>query len=242
MADPSITDWISSMGTLIGMPAAAWGIIKLFRKDKEQERKLESLESLAKAQNEVASRMNDQIDELARHTSEFRYQTELMNEANEMTRLSLEIQTKNQIQSQEAEAERLELQRLERLSNIKPHFTFSGASSNPSDGFTVRLLNKGHTAKNIVLTQTDNGLATIIQPEVGKEYERNERLIVRGYADPTKTYFDSNQVPLDVEISFDDIDGNTYKQVISRKNHSFNLTNPVRVIKEEKKRATTTAK
>jgi hypothetical protein len=233
MAVPNITEWISSIGTLLGIPAAAWGIITLFRKNKDQERKLESLESLAKAQSDVAIKMNEQIEELARHTSEFQYQSELMKEANEITRISLDIQIKNQIHSQETESERLDLQKLERLSNIKPHFTFSGASSSPSEGFAVKLLNKGNTAKNIEITQIDNELANITPLETGNEYDRNTKLVIKGYADPTRTYYNSNQVPFDVEIKYEDIDGNDYKQVLSRKNNKFKLTNPERLIISE---------
>lgn len=226
MVEPSITEWISSIGTLLGIPAATWGILKLFRKNKEQERKLESLESLAKAQNIVALKMNEQIEELARHTSEFQYQSGLMKEANEITRISLDIQTKNQIQNQVTEAERLKLQKLERLSSIKPHFTFSGATSSASEGFEVKLLNKGNTAKNIKLIQIDNELAKIIPPESGKEYDRNTKFVFTGYANPERTYYTSNQVPFDVEIKFEDMDRNVYKQVLSRENSSFKITNP----------------
>ncbi len=225
MAEPSITDWISSIGTLIGIPTAAWGIIKLFRKNKEQERKLNSLESLATAQNEVVLKMGEQIEELSRQTSEFQYQTELMKEANEITRLSLEIQNKNYLKSAETEAQKLELQKIERLSAIKPHFTFSGGSSNPS-GFTVRLLNKGNTAKEISLKLIGNEFISFRQIDPTKEFDKNEKLEINGNANPEKTYFNSNQVPFELELTFSDIDGNKYQQILSRKQNSYKVSNP----------------
>lgn len=225
MAEPSITDWISSIGTLIGIPTAAWGIIKLFRKNKEQERKISSLESLATAQNKVVLKMGEQVEELSRQTSEFQYQTELMKEANEITRLNLEIQSKNYLKSAETEAEKLELQKLERLSNIKPHFTFSGGTSSPS-GFTVRLLNKGNTAREVSLNQIGNDFVFFKQIDNTKEFDKNEKLEISGNANPEKTYFNTNQVPFEFEVSFSDIDGNKYQQLLSRKQNRYKISNP----------------
>lgn len=232
MVEPNITDWISSIGTLIGIPTAAWGIIKLFRKNKEQERKINSLESLANAQNDVVLKMNEQVEELSRQTSEFQYQSELMKEFNEMTRLSFEIQNKNYLKTAETEAEKLELQKLERFSAIKPHFIFSGGKSNPT-GFSVSLLNKGYTAKNLSIKQIGNEFATFRQIDNSKEFDKNDKLVIDGNANSSKTHFNSNQVPFEIEISFSDIDGNNYQQVLSRRNNSYKISYPVLMNEKE---------
>lgn len=64
--EPSITDWISALASLLGIPAVLYGMGRLFVKDKEKERQLNSLESLAASQ--VL-----QIDELSKQTSEYQY-------------------------------------------------------------------------------------------------------------------------------------------------------------------------
>jgi uncharacterized coiled-coil protein SlyX len=65
MTEPLITDWINSIAALIGIPIVVWGIIKLFIKDKNQERKLSSLEKLAVSQDEMIKKMTEQISELS---------------------------------------------------------------------------------------------------------------------------------------------------------------------------------
>ena len=59
MTEPLITDWINSIAALIGIPIVVWGIIKLFIKDKNQERKLSSLEKLAVSQDEMIKKMKE---------------------------------------------------------------------------------------------------------------------------------------------------------------------------------------
>jgi hypothetical protein len=82
MTSPSITDWISAVTSILGIPIYIWGIIKIFKKDKAQVRKLNALEDLAHTQNEVAIRITEEINELAKQTSEYQYQSSLMEESN----------------------------------------------------------------------------------------------------------------------------------------------------------------
>jgi hypothetical protein len=46
-------DWINALSSALGIPIIIWGIIKIFKKDKDQERKLNSLEDLAISQDEI---------------------------------------------------------------------------------------------------------------------------------------------------------------------------------------------
>ncbi len=48
MADISITSWIQAIGVILGVPTAVWGILKLFRKDKERERVINEMRSQLK--------------------------------------------------------------------------------------------------------------------------------------------------------------------------------------------------
>ena len=224
MDKPTVTDWISAIGTLLGVPTILWGIINLFRKNKELESQVKSLANLARSQNDISNKMNDEIQELSRQTSEFQFQTIYMKEANEIAKKHLEIIIEQFLQNKTTTKKQVELQQLERLSKIKPHFTFSGGMSTPKD-FTITLLNKGNTAKNIELEQVDNELAKFYPLDKSQEIENNQKLEIKGHADFEKTFFNSNQVPYDIELLYKDEDGNRYKQKLS-KNNGFNLTNP----------------
>ncbi|GGI24022.1 hypothetical protein [Pedobacter mendelii] len=225
MNEPTITDWISAIGTLLGIPAIIFGIFQLFRKDKNLEKQVNSLESLAKSQNDVVNKMTDEIQELSRQTSEFQFQTEHMRDANDIAKKHLEIINEQFLQNKVTTENQVELQRLERLSKIKPHFTFSGGMSSP-ERFQVSLLNKGNTAKNIEIIQVDNELAKFNILEKSKEIDNNKKLEITGYSDLSKTYFNSNQVPFDVELIYENEDGIKYKQKLTRQNQTYNLTNP----------------
>jgi len=222
--EPLITDWINSIAALLGVPLIIWGIIKLFIKDNSQERKIGSLESLAISQNNVTLKMTEEIQELSRQTSEFQYQSELMKESNFLIQKQIELQNEIFLYNKISKEKKLEFQRIERLSKIKPFFVYSGENSNQRE-FNVKLLNKGETAKNISIIQIDNELAKILPIENFKEYGNNQKLEIKGCADLSRTYYNSRQVPFVLDLMFNDIDGNKYKQTLTRDNN-YKITNP----------------
>ena len=114
-----ITDWIRAVASGLGIPVAIWGIIKLFRKDLAQERKLSSLEELARSQVEANDHLRGQVHQLKMTTStleehshyyagnltrlteqsiEMFKQTQLIAESNTITekRLQLEIDSQKE--------------------------------------------------------------------------------------------------------------------------------------------------
>ena len=67
-SDLPITDWIQAIGIFLGFPAALWGMIKLFKKDKERQIEISSLASLAESQTKITEKISEQIDiEKKRH-------------------------------------------------------------------------------------------------------------------------------------------------------------------------------
>jgi hypothetical protein len=60
------TDWIQAIGILISIPAATWGIVNLFKKDKNRQKEIESLTSLAQSQAGMIEKISEQI-EFERH-------------------------------------------------------------------------------------------------------------------------------------------------------------------------------
>ena len=74
----SITDWISAIGVLLGVPITIVSLYKLFMKDKEQERKLNSLEKMAIEQNNIVLQLKSQADQMIIQSGHFQYQASLM--------------------------------------------------------------------------------------------------------------------------------------------------------------------
>lgn len=118
----SITDWVQAIGVLLGVPFAVWSIIKLFLKDKQKEHELTTLKDIAKSQNSLIGRINEQIDELKKQTQQFTYQSYHLNEANQILREQIKIQTEAFLHDKNYKKKSLELEKLKRKSEIKPFF------------------------------------------------------------------------------------------------------------------------
>lgn len=213
MAQPTITDWISSIASLLGIPIIIWGIIKLFIKDKSQERKLNSLENLAISQNEITKKMAEQINELAKQTSEYQYQSELMKESNNLISKQIELQNDIFLHNQVTEEKKLELQKIKRINELKPYFINNGGSSN-SEKISISLKNKGNTAKNLRLEKIEGNFINFKKLNTEIEFEQNKILEIVGTISSSGRNFDNSQRAFKAEIYFEDMDGNKYKQRI----------------------------
>ena len=62
MNQPMITDWIQAIGIFLGFPTMIWGIVTLFKKDKNKETQIKALTDLSKAQVEILNEMRNQIE------------------------------------------------------------------------------------------------------------------------------------------------------------------------------------
>lgn len=213
MAQPTITDWISSIASLLGIPIIIWGIIKLFIKDKSQERKLNSLESLAISQDEITKKMAEQINELAKQTSEYQYQSELMKESNNLISKQIELQNDIFLHNQVTEEKKLELQKIKRINELKPYFINNGGSSN-SEKISISLKNKGNTARNLRLEKIEGNFINFKKLNTEIEFEQNKILEIVGTISSSGRNFDNSQRAFKAEIYFEDMDGNKYKQRI----------------------------
>jgi hypothetical protein len=56
------TDWIQAVGMILGFPAALWGMIMLFRKDKERQKEIDALASLATSQDKMIEKITERIE------------------------------------------------------------------------------------------------------------------------------------------------------------------------------------
>ena len=224
MQESSITDWISSIASLLGVPIIIWGILKLFIKDKNQERKLSSLENLALSQDKVIKKMTDQIAELSKQTEEFRYHSELMKESNELISTQIQIQNEVFIHSKITENTKLKLQKSIRLSEIRPYFIVNRNSSN-SSSIIIRLKNKEKLAKNLEFKKVEADFINFQNLESHLvEYDTNDELEIKGTIDSTNPDFNNPERQYEILLSFEDVDGNKYQQrIINGKSRSPEL-------------------
>jgi hypothetical protein len=212
MTSPSITDWISAVTSILGIPIIIWGIIKIFKKDKAQVRKLNALEDLAHTQNEVAIRITEEINELAKQTSEYQYQSSLMEESNNLLGKQIEIQNEIFLTNKVSEQRKLELQEIERQNKIKPHFVFNFAQSDSSSN-KITLKNNGATARNVRIEENSNDYIRARILKSGEETENGEKIEI---ALTKKSDAPGINISIySLEILYEDIDGRIYKQSVT---------------------------
>lgn len=205
------TDWISAIGTLIGIPVAGWGIFKLFIKDKDQVQKLKFIE--------------EQVEEFRKQTSQFELQTQLMIESNQLLEKQLQFQSEVYLQTKSKEAVQEELEKQKRKNDIKPRFMFYGANGSGAN-FTVKLINKGGNAENIKINSVNTDFVSMVPLKENLNIDSEHILSLSGIANPSKTYFNSNQVPCEILISFMNIDGDRYLQKITKSYNGYQVGNP----------------
>ncbi len=210
MNDPNITDWITAVAALFGIGPIIWGLVKLFLKDKEKEERLKFVQ--------------EQLNELKRQTSEFQYQSVLMQEANELLEKQIGMQTEMYLQTKNVEQKKLEIENQKRIAETKPHFIFQTASSSP-DRFDLKLRNKGATAESIKIHEASEFLRMFPLRD-NLRADHGQVIEVGGAADPTKTYFNSNQVTGQILLSYKDVDKREYFQNIKKTSSGVNIEPP----------------
>ncbi len=210
MNEPTITDWITAIAALFGIGPIVWGLVKLFLKDKEKEERLKFFQ--------------EQVDELKRQTSEYQYQSTLMRAANDLLEKQINLQTDIYLKTQDVETKKLEIEKIKRISDTKPHFVFQTAISSP-DVFKLKLRNNGATADNIRI-ESSTDFIKMYPIKTNLRADKGEVIEINGYADRTQTFFNSSQVTGQILIAYKDADGREYLQNISKSGTRHNIDPP----------------
>jgi hypothetical protein len=213
--ESTITDWIQAIGVLLGIPVGVWSIISLFRKDKEKEKQLESLSSIATSQNEAVKMLSEQVEQLTIQSNHFQYQGSLMKDANDLTKQQLAMQYDFYVHGKEVEHKKLEWEKNKRIAEIKPYFIFNLSHSSP-EMFKLNLENKGGDAKNIRIQNIETKFVWF--DPIPKDFSvgKIDVFNISGRPNPENTYFNGNNVTFEINLEFEDIDGNSYYQNIKR--------------------------
>lgn len=211
---PKITDWISAIGVLLGIPVTIYSIFKLFRKDKEQERKINSLETIAIEQNNVVKQLKAQADQLVIHSSHFQHQASLMKASNDLFERQLSFQMDNYFEMKGNEEEKLKIEKQRRINEIRPDFRNEGSSTGP-DGFKLNLQNLGERAENVAMRTISTEHVNFRSSFNGRTVDKNNILSIFGVTDINSPY-SALEVPFEIQIEYSDVDGNSYFQKIRK--------------------------
>jgi hypothetical protein len=161
--------------------------------------------------------MQEQVEELANQTSEFKHQTNLMSEANDILSKQLELQNSIHENSKNIEQQKVALDNKKHLQSIRPYFKISGGSFRANE-FTTKLTNEGSEAHNVKLTNIKDG-NTQLKKVYKKSVNNNEIVNISGKTIQQASSVPSPLLAFETYLEFSDEEGNTYLQKISRVNN-----------------------
>jgi transcriptional regulator of heat shock response len=223
--DPSLIAWLSAIVSIVGIPIAVISLYKLVQKDKDKEKRLKAIESIAITQNKQLIAMQGQVEQLSKHTSEFQNQTFTMQEANDILNKQLEIQRSAHETSENIEQRKLELEKKKHLISIRPYFNHNGGNSNANE-FNLTLKNTETEAQNVILITADEGNITF-QPVEQKKVKKDGIITISGKSKTIISSIPSELMAFEAHLVFSDNEGNGYSQRISRLiNGTFEIDNP----------------
>lgn len=215
--EPTITDWIQSIGVILGIPITIWGVFQLFIKDKEKELQITYLKELASSQNEMVTNLKSQVDQLILQTGEFKYQSSLMLDSNEILRGQFELQNNMFKHSKEEGELRLKIDKLRRSSEIRPFFVPGTYFNYSSSNFGISLKNKGGIAQKISLDTKEFPFKLASNPKLSDRVAKNGEVIMnfdRIFQNNENKYSPIANNVIQMRIHFEDEDNEEYFQII----------------------------
>lgn len=208
----TITDLIQTIGVGLGFPAALWGLVKLFVKDKDKAKQIKALTEIAESQNTSLQKMDLQIFELGKQTKQLEYQSTIFKEGNDLLREQINIQTSAFINDKDHQEKLLAIETKKRKLEIRPSFILDRRSI-AQNVITISVRNNGNRAyfqgieeietNDVQLTPQSKHTALI---EPGKEREIGIKV--------TNSKLNSNNVRYKFKLLFSDEDGNKYEQML----------------------------
>lgn len=212
-----LPEWIMAFAALWGVAEIVRGYFKLKKQERESQQKLEYFDR--------------QLNELKRQTTQFEYQTKLMNENNKIMEHGIDNLTKillSGLDSEEKKAEieeqKLAIEEKKRMSEIQPFFEFENGVTHPQiSGFTITLRNDGGTAINLRL-ECENDKDIVVFPlELNMRKKNKQKFEIKGRAKGKKNV---NAATGEIKLEYEDIEGNPYKQIITKQGHAYRVGIP----------------
>lgn len=205
-------EWVSAISSAIGVPSAIVGFIILFIKDRNKERKINSLENMVEELKNHTLEMNKQSGHLL-------YQASLMKESNDMHNEYFKSLMQTSKRDLEMKVKDNEFKNRKRINDIKPFFVFSSSSTSPvqDNNFVLILKNEGGKAIDVKIKEIDTSKVTLsLNASLSKDISKDEVIRIVGSVNLNKSFSHPKDVTYQVVIEYVDIDGNKYNQQISK--------------------------
>lgn len=89
-----ITEWLKSLGILLGIPISVFGIVKLFLKDKNKQKQISSLLNMSKQQTKINETLQKHLEQITLQTEDFHKQSLFMIDQNNLSKSGLNLEVK----------------------------------------------------------------------------------------------------------------------------------------------------
>lgn len=132
-----ITDWVQALGALIGVLGGVYAFYKLFTRDKDKEKQIDSLIKMAEQTTMQTQQLSNQSGHMEESNRLFREQIEVFKEG-------LLLQRSDQEQKEREK----EIERRLRKNDIKPLF-YQDNGSGTNTNLRIDLKNKGGQARTL---------------------------------------------------------------------------------------------
>lgn len=212
----SITDWIQALGALIGVLGGVYAFFKLFRRDKDKEKQINSLIKMVEQTTMQTQQLSNQAGHMEESNRLFREQIEVFREG-------LLLQRSDQEQK---EKEKAILKQL-RKNDIKPLFyQENGFGSNTN--LKIYLKNKGGQSRIIKIKMIEGAnLLRIDERVYNKIIAKDESvtLIFRSLDESRN----ANNFEYLFDLEFENADSDKYSQRFKCKGTSCKFVQPIEI-------------
>jgi hypothetical protein len=205
MNSPSITDWIQAIGIFLTIPSLVWGIFNLFRKDIDKQNQLNALSEISGSQNKMLLEMQKQVIELQK-------QSECLLDSNELLKEQIKIQNEALTNDKDYKDRYIQLERMKRVSSIKPHFKASGNGFSDST-LRASFINIGKRAYDFKVIKIEANNLSVFGTREPKIVETDQKIEINGERS-AKVNGEWPKYNATMKMEYYDEDKNRYEQEI----------------------------
>ncbi|MBN4051389.1 hypothetical protein JYU16_01095 [bacterium AH-315-M05] len=208
-----ITDWIQAVGALVAVIGAFWAFITLFLKDKDKQKQIDSLTSMALESRNQTEQLIEQSRHMERSNNLFAEQINILQKSYDLNKVN-----KKDIK------ERKEIENKIRKNDILPRFIRHGGHGSPEIA-NIPLMNMGDRAKIIGYEDIENFNTRCTVNNLKGQYFENKNILNLTIV-PNEKVNNLNDIKYNLKMIFEDKDGNKYYQRIHGTGINMNIEIP----------------
>lgn len=210
----SITDWIQALGALIAVIAGIYAFFKLFTRDKDKEKQIQSLTEIAKQSAMQTQQLFSQAGHMEESNRLFREQIEVLKE-----------RTLAQKSEQELAEKEKEIVKRIRKNDIKPIF-YQENGIGAFNWLKIEIANKGGQCKLLKVDMIEGGELLAIDKRINDTILSNGDVITLLF-NSLNNSMNANNFVYTFDLKFENIDGNRYSQRFSCKGITCKIGQPL---------------